>query len=135
MRRRGDEGVETPVAALIDVVFLLIIFFLVTNNIDRQIVDESINLADAKYASAVEKKSPQSVIINIKENGSVNIAKQPMTLRQLQNILTTTYNKQGRVPIILRVDGNAPYKYVADVQEVITKSGFYQAKLAAEATE
>ena len=54
MRRRGSDGVETPVASLIDVVFLLIIFFVVTASIETDVVDNQIVLAQAKRSPAVE---------------------------------------------------------------------------------
>ena len=56
MRRRSDDALETPIASLIDVVFLLIIFFVVTIELDRQVFNENIILAFSPHA--VEISSP-----------------------------------------------------------------------------
>jgi biopolymer transport protein ExbD len=132
MKRRGSDSVETPVASLIDVVFLLIIFFVVTASVEKDIVDTSIELARAESVKPEQKKNPLTIIINVRKDGSYNIAKQPMRLQQIYNILYSTMTKYGvEVPILIRADGNAEYRAVADLQETITKVGFYKVRLAA----
>ncbi len=136
MKRRESEAMETPVASLIDVVFLLIIFFVVTASVEKDIIDLSIELARAENVQAEEKKNPLTVIINVRENGAYNIANQSMKLRQIQNILYSTYNKYGgEVPILIRADGETEYRAVADLQDTITKVGFYKVRLAALASQ
>jgi biopolymer transport protein ExbD len=48
MRRSSDATLETPVTQMIDIVFLLIIFFVVTASVDNDLVDNTISLAQAK---------------------------------------------------------------------------------------
>jgi len=135
MKKRADEGVETPIASLIDVVFLLIIFFVVTAAVEKDVIDESIVLAQAKHVKAVEKKERGTVTINLQKNGSINIALQVMSLRQLQTILTATRVKSGnRVPIVIRSDAETYYRDVDKVMEAIGQTGLYRVKLSAVAT-
>jgi len=135
MKHHRQDAVETPIASLIDVVFLLIIFFVVTASVEKDIVDESIRLAQAKHMAPVEKTDPRTITINIDAKGNPNIALQPMTPRGLQNILTTTRNQGGNsVPIILRSDGDTVYRDVSRVMDTIGKSGLYRVSIAAEAT-
>jgi biopolymer transport protein ExbD len=136
MKRRTDENLGTPVASLIDVVFLLIIFFVVTATVEKDIIDETIRLAQAKYAQAAKEVNPQRVIINVNRDGDMNIAKMPITPGQLRQILRATRNDAGKnVPILIRCDGDARYEHVARVQEIIGDSGFYRVRLAAVVTE
>jgi len=136
MRQREAETLETPIASLIDVVFLLIIFFVVTASIERDIVDESIRLAQARHVKAAERKDPSTITINIRRNGAINIATQPLTLTQLQQILTATVHEYGnRVPILLRVDKDTLYHEVDKVMEVIGNAGLYRVRIAAVAGE
>ena len=135
MKRRTKEEVATPIASLIDVVFLLIIFFVVTASVEKDIIDESIKLAQAKHVPAVDKKDPRTITINIAQDGSANIALQPMSPRALQNILTATRQQSGSsVPILLRSDGKTIYGDVSDIMDVVGKSGLYKVSIAAEAT-
>ena len=135
MRTRNDAALETPVASLIDVVFQLIIFFVVTAAIDRDVVDETVRLAQAKYVTAEEKSDPRTVTVNVGEDGGINIALQPLNLVQLQQILSATRLQSGNtVPIVIRADGTAFYRYVDGVMQAVGKSGMYRVKLSAVAT-
>ncbi len=132
MKKRGGDSLETPVASLIDVVFLLIIFFVVTAAVETEIIDETIELARARSVRAEERRHPLMVTINVTHDGTYNIARQPMSLRQIRHILYNTRVKHGEeVPILIRADGRAQYRYVADLQDAITESGFYRVRLAA----
>jgi biopolymer transport protein ExbD len=135
MRARDDAALETPVSALIDVVFQLIIFFVVTAAIDRDVVDESIRLAQAKYVAAVEKNDPRTVLVNVAEDGAINIAMQPLNLVQLQQILSATRTQSGdSVPIVIRADGTAIYRHVDGVMQAVGKAGMYRVQLSALST-
>lgn len=135
MRARDDSPLETPVAALIDVVFQLIIFFVVTAAVDKDIVDESIQLAQAKYVVAVDKADPRSILVNVSEDGGVNIAMQPVNLVQLQQILSATRAQSGdSVPIVIRAAGTALYRHVDGVMRAVGKAGMYRVQLSALAT-
>lgn len=134
MRNRDDSGVETPVASLIDVVFLLIIFFVVTASIETDVVDEQIRLAQAKNSPSVEVVPPNRLIINIREDGSINIQRQVISRRHLRNLLTNMRRNVGEnMAILLRADGDARYEHVAAVQEIVTDSGYYKVTLVAVA--
>ena len=134
-KRTGTEG-TTPVASLIDVVFLLIIFFVVTAAAEKEIVDKSIELAQARYAEAVEERPPTQITINLDQHGNMNIARIPVSKQQLSYELQSRWNAGERdLPILIRVDGRTPYQYVDEIQEIIKSNGFYKVKLAAKAVE
>lgn len=135
MRSRDDAALETPVTSMIDIVFQLIIFFVVTAAIDRDVVDESVRLAQAKYVTAEEKHDPRTVTVNVTETGDINIALQPLNLVQLQQILSATREQSGdSVPIVIRADGTTIYRYVDGVTQAVGKAGMYRVKLSAVAT-
>ena len=132
MKKRNNDTVETPVASLIDVVFLLIIFFVVTASIDTDVVDNTIKLAQAKNSKGIKEQDPNRLIINIREDGSMNISKARISKRKLENILTVMHKTAGdNLSILLRCDANVRYKYVSDVQEIITRSGYYKVNIVA----
>lgn len=134
MKKRDNDSVETPVASLIDVVFLLIIFFVVTASIETDVVDTTINLAKAKNSEGVKEQDPNRLTINIREDGSMNISKAKITKRKLKSLLTNLHKTVGdNLTILMRCDGDVPYEHVANVQEVITESGYYKVNLVAVA--
>lgn len=134
MKKRDNDSVETPVASLIDVVFLLIIFFVVTASIETDVVDNTINLAKAKNSEGVKEQDPNRLIINIREDGSMNIAKAKISKRKLKSLLTNLHKNVGdNLTILMRCDGEVPYEHVSSVQEVITEASYYKVNLVAVA--
>jgi biopolymer transport protein ExbD len=136
MKRRTEEQLETPITSLIDVVFQLIIFFVVTAAQQKDLVDQNLSLAQARYAQEPEKQDPNTIIINVHKDGAVNIALQPLAPTQLHQILRATVAQAGSaVPVVLRCDGRTLYHDVDKVMTVVGKAGLYRVKIAAVATQ
>lgn len=136
MRHHDNSNIETPIASLIDVVFLLIIFFVVTASIERDVVDESIRLAQAKHVEAVDYKDPRTITINVSKDGRANIALRPINLTELQQILTATRQQSGNsVPIVIRSDRRTLYDHIDSIMQAIGSTGLYRVKLSAVTTD
>ncbi len=136
MKKKGDETIETPVSSLIDVVFLLIIFFVVTAAVEKEVVDESIKLAQAKYMKEPSARDPRTVTISVAADGRMNTQMQPLSLIALQNMLTAAGKQYGNsLPIVIRVDQETEYTHVDKIVEVVGKSNLYKIKLAAVINE
>ena len=130
-RKSGSEP-GCPVAALIDVVFLLIVFFLVTMNMEKEVVDRSIKLAQAEEIKPEKDKNPRRVIVNLDGEGNINIANNPLTFTQLKDILYSSYQQYGNsVPVIIRADRSARFRHIDRVMKVVGEAGLYRVKIAA----
>ena len=68
MKKRAEEHIETPIMSMIDVVFLLIIFFVVTSAIEKEAVDETIKLAKSYHVPPPTGKDPRQVTVNVRRN-------------------------------------------------------------------
>ncbi len=133
---RKEENLETPVSSMIDVVFLLIIFFVVTAAVDEEVVDLNIKLAQAENVNAVERKEPRTVTINVKEDGTFNIATVPLVKQQLTDLLVKTRKDYGdRFPVLIRGDANTNFLYIDRVMDTIGKAQLYRIRFAAESTK
>lgn len=152
MRRRSDETLETPVTQMIDIVFLLIIFFIVTASVDGDLVDNTISLAQAKNTKAESVAKKMSVTINMKMekdakgkliviNGrpkiTYNIALQPKTLQGIRQTLLAVKEETGDfVPVLIRVDRNVEYRYIDELlQNALARIGFTKVSIVAVASE
>ena len=117
---------------MIDIVFQLIIFFVVTSAIDKDVVDESIKLASAYNAPAVETVDPHSVTINLHSDGEINVAMMPMSLPQLRNFLVSMRSQSGNAtPILVRCDGNTRFEKIDQVMRIVTEAGLYRVRIVA----
>ncbi|NJB68538.1 biopolymer transport protein ExbD [Desulfobaculum xiamenense] len=76
-RRRRGRGVELNMAPLIDMIFILLIFFLVTTNFVR----ESGVDVQRPTAATASVKDKAGMVIGVTEAGSVHIAGRPVDLR------------------------------------------------------
>ena len=133
MKARSDESLDTPMTQMMDIVFLLIIFFVVTASVDKDVVDESINLAQAKNAPAVETVDPRAITINLTSDGKVNIALRPMSSMQtLYNFLVNMRTQSGNsLPVLIRCDAKTRYKDIGNVMDTAAKAGLYRVRLVA----
>jgi len=130
--RRNEEELQTPITAMIDIVFQLIIYFVVTSSVDKDMVDESIKLAEATHSPAVEASDPRMVVINVSDKGKVNIALQPLNMTQLEQMLLAMKVQSGNsIPILIRCDGNTRFDYVDQVMQRAARVGLYRVRIAA----
>ncbi len=126
----GDMAINmTP---MIDVVFQLIIFFIVTLQLDRDMINEEIRLADSPHGPVLEKKEPRTVIIEVNERGLISVGSARFSARQLQGLMQQTVNRHGYgVPILIRADRNARHSDVRQVMDACSSVGLWRMKFAA----
>lgn len=128
----SPEQAETPISSMIDIVFLLIIFFVVTASIDKDIEDERVSLADAPHGRPATKKDPRAVIINVRDDGTIKIGmndniKPEDVERILKNaIAKMPKNEAFNMPIVIRGDYNAQHYYIKQVMDAVKSTGLYK---------
>ncbi len=111
---REDDSYEIPMTSLIDVVFLLLIFFLVATNFTRREMDHAIVLPDSE-AGAKASQAPNRLVVNIRESGTLVVNGSVMEedeLRAMAGDFSTGH--PGRSAVI-RADARVPYRAVMRV--------------------
>ncbi len=97
---------------LIDIVFLLLIFFLVATRFAEEEREMDVLLPDASEAQPLTSK-PGELFINIDEQGRYYVTGKILTLRELQPVLNAArVNNPSRASVIIRADERCAYKYV-----------------------
>jgi len=138
MNFRKQHSIEpTPMqlAPLVDVLFLLVIFFAVTSHYakNEQVMDISVPAADE--GKEKESRNVGEIIINIKSAGEIIVNGQQLTeeelLMKLKNI-ASIYKDQA---VILRGDEVADYKYVINVLNTCQKAGIWNIAFATRKPE
>lgn len=137
MKKRSDDVLETPITPMIDVVFQLIIFFVVSAAQQQELVDDTIRLAKVKDVKDVSRsKSATTVTINVNEEGRINIGNVSMTRPELTNVLKETRAKYGNnVPIVIRCDGTARFEHIDNVMRAVGAAGLYKIQISANPTQ
>jgi biopolymer transport protein ExbD len=132
-KNRQQKEADIPISAMIDIVFLLIIFFVVTATIDKDLLDEKVLLADAPHGKPQSQKNPLSVTINVRADGEINIGMAKMSKKQVSSVLKDAASRWGNdFPIIIRGDKDAQHHYIQEVMTAVTDTGLYKVKFNAE---
>jgi biopolymer transport protein ExbD len=113
MAKRSTEEIGINMTPMIDVVFQLIIFFVVTAVREQQSFDESIRLAFAPSGPAIEKKDPRTVVVDVDERGRISVARLYLSDRVLAAVLKQAVGRYGpSTPVQIRGDGKSKHESV-----------------------
>lgn len=119
--QEGDsQGLRmTP---LIDIVFNLIIFFLVATTLYDVEKDITIKLAEATQGGE-RKSSAQILIVNIRESGVVVVDERVRTFDELSDLLRKAKQNEPSIAVVLRCDRNTYHKFFVQALDVCEKAG------------
>lgn len=125
MRVRTDEdmegGAEVSMAPLIDCVFQLLIFFLVTAALREIHKELPLDLPDAGAATK-NKALDDTVVISVTKDGTIHLSGEPVTLQVLHQKLRTAAQRPN---VRVRVDGDraAAFQHIAYVLDLCQFEG------------
>jgi biopolymer transport protein ExbD len=132
MARRSTEEIGMNMTPMIDVVFQLMIFFLVTIDLDKQIINQTIMLSKSPHGPAIEKRDPRTVVVEIDEKGRVSISQTRISLGFLTTVLRNAVANHGSsTPVQIRADLNAKHEAVREVMEACGKAGVWRVSFVA----
>jgi len=129
MRPKAEP--EVNMTSLIDVVLLLLVFFMVSTSFVKQ-SQISIRLPEADSSAIVEEVTEQLDIMITEQgtflvNGRELINNRPETIR---NALQKISAGNTRMPLTISADGNTPHQYVVTAMDVAGKLGFVKINIA-----
>ncbi len=111
---REEEHYEIPMTSLIDIVFLLLIFFLVATNFSRRETDHSVVLPNSE-AGVKAAQAPERVVINIREAGTLVVNGSVMTTAELRRLVGDFAAAHPGRPAVIRADARVEYRAVMEV--------------------
>lgn len=117
--------------SLIDVVFLLLIFFMVSTSFVKQ-SKITISLPEVESARVVEEM-PQQIDIMITETGTVLINGRELINNRaetIRNALQKTSNGDSSLSLTISADANAKHQHVVTAMDVAGRLGFSQINIA-----
>lgn len=110
---------------MIDVVFQLIIFFIVTITM-AEAKDDTVRLELGKNGQEVETggDTASAVVIDINKNGRISISNTTLTPRKLQDIIRGRLSRMGNTfQVWIRADARAQHDMVRKVMDSCTELG------------
>jgi biopolymer transport protein ExbD len=141
-RRKDRYGlggeVHFQMAPLIDVVFLLLIFFITVTTFHEADKMDMI-LAYAKMAE--EFKDKGSLVVNVTRTGSIVVLGQDAVqheftdVKSLEGHMEDVKAQQGDVPVAIRADKYARMKEIKDVYRAAARAGLTRISLVTQTRE
>jgi len=120
---------EMDMTPMIDCVFQLIIFFIVTINLERD-YKEDIFLEDAPHAELAGKESEKTMVVEVDKRGLISLNTVPVSPYQFQAIIQRRYNMMGEFPVLIRADYRTMHRNVRTVMDICSATGLYKLQFA-----
>jgi biopolymer transport protein ExbD len=125
--RNKGRGLIINITTLIDVMFLLLIFFMVTSTFKNQ---PAINLVLPRSATASETVDTPAILFLTAE-GDVYLNDKLIDLVSLGARLKEMHDESGEDRMVLRADEDAAHGDVVKLIDIIKQSGFTRVSLSA----
>jgi biopolymer transport protein ExbD len=118
---------------LIDVVFLLLIFFLVASRLSQEEHQLDIALPSAANAQPMTAE-PQELIVNIDQQGKILVDAKEMSLIEFEDLIRSlSLNNPNGNSVVIRADRRVQFQGPISVMDTCLKHGVpYSASIAEE---
>src|SRR3989304_9307794 len=120
-KRRASVKQEIPTASMPDIVFMLLLFFMVTTTLREVDVLVDFRLPEAKAIEKIENKRLISYIW-VGNTGRMQVYDSIVKLEEIQNIMYKKRQELPNVIVSMRVDKNSEMGLVTDIQQELRKA-------------
>lgn len=141
MNFRGDDGKRGRVEAtleltpLIDVIFLLLIFFVMTTTPAMNTVEQlDVDLPDAESGQAVGEDEQLRVVLRVQPDGAIYIQEgddsQPRPVEDIDDEIEALYHRDSAAKIWIQGDVEASHGSVIELLDATRNVGFERVQMA-----
>ncbi|MCE9553323.1 MAG: biopolymer transporter ExbD [Planctomycetes bacterium] len=129
---KGMTGGGIGMTSFMDIVFQLLIFFLVASKFEEAERDMKVVLPAASEAKPVTAK-PKELTVNITREGTFIVRLKEIKAEQLQEVLNqAAANNPGQQSVIIRGDKGCELRWAVDVMNMCNKAKISDYRLAIE---
>jgi len=125
-----EEDVAFPMAAMVDIIFLLLIFFVSTSVFYRLEAEMDIMIPSAQEASVSERTTGE-IIINVRQDGAIVVNQRELNLAELSDLLKRVSSLYEGQAVIVRGDGRTRHQHIMDVLDACAKADIWNISFAA----
>ena len=127
-QQETEEEAAVNLMPLIDMVFLLLIFFLVATTFAQEERDLSVQLPGAALAKPLSAP-PQQLIINVQADGTAIVGTRKHTFKELAEVLVRVARDQPDRQVLIRADERSLHLYFARVAGICREVGINEVKI------
>lgn len=131
-KRKIREELSVNITPLIDVVFLLLIFFMVTTTFNRE-TRLLVNLPEAN--AEIANSQPDQIEIMVAREGNYSINGRNLVNNRIETLIRGLEVESGgdrNLPVLLVADAEATHQSVVTAMDAIGQSGFTRLNIATQ---
>lgn len=125
-RRKPRENVDINLASLIDVVFILLLFFVVTTTFTRE-TQLKVDLPEAASGTPPEETALKQMEVLISAEGSYSLNGQALLKSDLESLMAALGKESAgdnSLPLVISADAQTPHQAVITAMDAAGKLGF-----------
>lgn len=125
---------EIPVlnlTSMIDVLFLLIIFFMVGTKFAEDERQIALKVPQVKSSGALTA-APEKKVVNVYQDGQITLDRKMVSLEELTERLATARSQYRALGVVVRGDGTAPFNRIANVLNACKEAGIADLAISVE---
>lgn len=111
------------IVSLIDILAILLIFFIVTTTFRKNLPQLQINLPESKTAEQAPSAQTDPAVLRVKSADQITLDEKPVTLEALTQTLKTLRDQAPSRPIAMQADREAPFGLVVKVLDALRDAG------------
>ena len=127
-RFREDEEAAVDLTPMLDVVFIMLIFFIVTTSFVKE---AGIDVNKPKAAQA-QKKPTATIFIAIRPNGEIHMDKRVVDVERVSATIEKLLAESPTDTVIIQADKEAKHGVVVKVMDQIKAAGIDKISIAAD---
>jgi biopolymer transport protein ExbD len=111
------------IVSLIDILAILLIFFIVTTTFRKNQPQLQINLPESKTAEQAAAEKEEPVVLRVKNAEQITLDEKPVTLEALVGALKSLREQTPSRPLAMQADREAPFGVVVKVLDALRNAG------------
>ncbi len=127
--RRGLTPPEIMLSPMIDMIFLLLVFFIISTMYMSELKTIPIRLPVAQNSETVSKSSFN---VTVKKDGTIYLDEDQMDIEQLVANAAMESKRDSSFSVIIRAEGDAEYKTVIKLMDKLKGAGVTRFGLATD---
>ncbi len=133
-QRNRSKAPALALTSMLDVIFLLLCFFVTVSVFSQWESEISIKLPNAKTAEAPERL-PGEIIVNLAKDGAISVNSVGLSLEELGARLAKVAKFYPGQPVIIRADKEVRYETLVKLIDTCRASDIWNFSLATEGGE
>lgn len=131
MKNKRSRAPAVQMASLMDIVFLLLCFFVTSSVFSQWETEVAITLPTAKSAT-IPGRMPGEIILNLNADGKVSVNGHVLSLEEVTKRLTRIAENFPGQPVVIRADKTCSYETLMSLIDACRTANVWNFSLATE---